>query len=176
MIKPTPLRDDKPSKRKEFTLPLRNTDDGSDSDKTIIYAPPAKMVVKPRKRRGKAKFVIRTVGIKAHKNVDADLSCKYSRIRTFQCPLCGSKHQSTRDLNQHFKATHDMLWCKTCRKGFQSPLSLKKHTYVHTDCKHACHTCKRNFPFKSQLDSHLLSHSNPDRFKCDRKNCNSSFG
>ena len=175
IIKPTPVRINKLRERKQVVQHVCNTEGGSDSDKTIVYDTPPKTVAKPAKKCGKAKFVIRTVGIKVHKDVDAETAHKYSRICTFQCPLCGSKHQSTRGLNLHFKTTHDVLHCKECGKGFQSLLSLKKHTYIHSDCKHVCNTCDRRFPFRSQLVSHMISHNNSDHFKCDSKNCESSF-
>ena len=99
-----------------------------DSDETVIYEPPADIPSKPSKPaklvRGKAIFTICTIGIKLAK--DAEI-IKSAWKRLFICFLCGHKAGSTKDLNHHFKNTHDVLKCMDCNKEYFSPLSLKKH-------------------------------------------------
>ena len=97
-----------------------------DSDETVIYEPLADISSKPSKpaktARGKATFTIHTIGIKLPK--DAGI-IKSAWKCLFTCFLCGHKAGSTKDLNYHFKNTHDVLKCTDCNKEYFSPLSLK---------------------------------------------------
>ena len=154
--------------------PIKDTQ--PDSDETIIYEPPMKTtgkMSKPAKSsRGKAVFTIRTIGIKLAKDSELIIS---TQKRFFTCFLCGHKSGNTRDLNHHFKNTHDALKCTDCDKEYYSPLSLKKHQYMHKDLVFACGHCDQKFPFKSQRDGHERTHSDKTRHHCSRPNCTLSF-
>ena len=142
--------------------PIKDTQ--PDSDETIIYEPPIKTTGKTSKpaksSRSKAVFTIRTVGIKLAK--DAKIT-KSAQKRFFTCFLCGHKSGNTRDLNHHFKNTHDALKCADCDKEYYSPLSLKKHQYMHKDLDFACGHCDQKFPFKSQRDGHKRIHTDKNQ-------------
>ena len=149
----------------------------ADSDETVIYDHPADITSKSAKpaktARGKATFTICTIGTKLPK--DAGI-IKIAQKRQFTCFLCGHKAGSTTDLNHHFKNTHDILKCTDCHKEYYSPLSLKKHWYVHKDLDFACRYCEQKFPFKSQRDGHERIHTDKTRHHCSRPKCTSSFG
>ena len=94
--------------------------------------------------------------------------------RTFKCYLCREQFGSTRKMNVHFKIDLEGLDCLECSKDFNSPLSLKKHSYVHKLCNFNCTRCEKTFPFKSQRDFHKKVHDKL-QFSCTRESCGSPF-
>ena len=107
------------------------------SDDTILYTPPPSPE-KKKKQKQVAKFVIRTVGLKTHRDMEAVKEGNKKRSRNFKCFLCGECLSSTRKLNTHFKIDHEGLDCLECGKEFNSPLLLKKHSYIHKLCNFKC--------------------------------------
>ena len=159
-----------PSKPKKPN-PVTSAKDSSDD--TIIYTP----LPSPKKKKKKkpvAKFVIRTVGLKTHRDTDAVISGNKKRNRNFKCYLCCNHFSSTKSLNNHLRINHEGLDCIVCDKEFNSPMSLKKHSYIHKLCNFNCSRCERVFPFKSQRDFHEKVHENL-RFSCTQELCDSSF-
>ena len=144
-----------------------------DSDNTVIYTPPS-TPNKNKRKKPVAKFIFQTVGIKIHRDMATAAELKKQCTRKFKCYLCQAIHPTEKALNQHFKAKHGGLDCADCGKGFSSPLSLKKHSYMHKLCSHSCHHCDKTFPFKLQRDFHENVHTTP-RFYCTRSGCKSSF-
>ena len=142
----------------------------ADSEDTVIYTPPPT----PKPKKPVAKFIFRTVGIKMHRGTAAVAELKKQHTRKFKCYLCKQVHPTTKALNKHFKLEHGGLDCEECSKGFSSPLSLKKHSYMHKLCSHPCWHCDKKFPFKSQRDFHENVHTTPC-FCCTRTGCKSSF-
>ena len=114
------------------------------------------------------------VGLKSHKDSAKVLEARNIRCRSFRCYLCQKKFNTTRKLNIHFKETHEGLDCEECGKGFNSPLSLKKHSYMHSACKYPCNVCGKKFPFPSQRTLHMNSHSDI-RHSCTKPGCDSLF-
>ena len=153
--------------------PKQETADAGDvhnsSNDMILYTPPASPTIKKKKKQI-AKFVMRTVGLKTRKDTDKVKEGNMKSNRTFKCYLCGEQFGSTRKMNIHFKIDHEGLDCIECSKGFNSPLSLKKHSYVHKLCNFNCTRCKKTFPFKSQRDFHEKVHDKL-RFSCTRESC-----
>ena len=131
---------------------------------TVIYTPPSTPKPTP-KCKGVAKFIIHTVGIKAHKD-EAEVHAGNARRRNFKCYLCKKTFGLARELNSHFKVNHDGLDCDTCEKEFYSPLSLKKHLYVHCNLAYKCSRCEKSFPFK--VHDNLC-------FICEKEGCGKSF-
>ena len=143
------------------------------SDDTIIYTlPPSPK--KQSKKKQVVKFIIRTVGLKTHRDTDTVRACNKKRNCNFKCYLCGDSFASTKLLNNYFRINHEGLDCIVCDKEFNSPLSLKKHSYIHKLCTFNCSRCDKVFPFKSQRDFHEKVHDNL-HFSCTRKSCDSSF-
>ena len=161
-------------KQEPAQAPDVHEDDGDDaSDDTIIYTPP----VSPADRKGKkpaAKFVFRTVGIKIHKDNTTVIALKKPGKCSFKSYLCQKSFPTTKTLNKHFKVEHGGLECDDCGKEFTSPLSLKKHSYVHKLCPHHCCHCDKVFPFKSQRDFHENVHATL-QYSCTQPGCKSSF-
>ena len=154
-----------------------NKDEDISSDDTIIYDQPPEpepaKITKPKKPA--AKFVIRTIGLKAHKDAAMIQHAKKTRKRAFKCYLCVKRFPSTKGLNDHFRKTHEGLDCDVCGRDFNSPLSLKKHSYVHGLRPHRCQFCGKDYPFKSERDIHENTHTKAVRFTCKREGCRSSF-
>ena len=151
------------------------TIDESSSD-TIIYTPPRlSMPSQPTNRNPKAKFVIRTVGIKHYRDTKNVLEAN-TRKQSFKCFLCKQVFQCAKMLNTHFKDEHEGLDCLDCRQGFTNPMSLKKHSYYHKACVHHCLYCDKTFPFLSQKTFHERIHTNTTHHRCSREGCSSSFG
>ena len=143
------------------------------SDDTITYTPPASPEKKIKKKHV-MKFIIRTVGLKTHCDTAAVIACNKKRLQNFRCYLCGESFTSTQSLNTHFRINHEVLDCIECDKEFNSPLSLKKHSYIHKLCTLKCSRCEKNFPFKSQRDFHKKVHDNLC-FSCTQESCDSSY-
>ena len=114
------------------------------------------------------------VALKTHCDTEAVIDLNKQRKCNFKCYLCGDTSTSARSLNTHFKINHEGLDCIVCDKEFNSPLSLKKHSYIHKLCNYKCTRCDKQFPFKSQRDFHKKVHDNL-HFTCTRESCNSSF-
>ena len=115
------------------------------SDDTIIYSlPPSPK--KQSKKKQVTKFVIRTVGLKTHHDTDAVRAYNKKKNRNCKCFLCGDSFASTKLLNNHFRINHEGLDCIVCDKEFISPLSLKKHSYIHKLCTFNCSRCDKVLP------------------------------
>ena len=91
------------------------------------------------------------------------------------CFLCGDKFPSTKTYNTHFKSMHDGLTCRDCGCDFNSPLSLKKHSYTHKDLDFKCRHCEKQFPFRSQMLQHQSTHDPAIQFYCAKENCMRSY-
>ncbi|KAK1900545.1 Zinc finger protein 227 [Dissostichus eleginoides] len=58
--------------------------------------------------------------------------------------------------------------CKTCRKGFDSAGSLRRHEQIHTGQRqHTCPTCGKSFFYKATYDYHQRIHTGERPFGCD---------
>ncbi len=69
-----------------------------------------------------------------------------------------------------FKRTFEKVQCDVCFKIFNRHDRLKNHMTVHSDeFPFSCALCQRKFKLKYQFDKHLLSHSDPEKFKLERK-------
>ena len=68
------------------------------------------------------------------------------RIQNYYCPKCKNCFQSCSALNDHFRTTHTSMRCKVCKKEFNTPNALTRHSYVHKDCKFECDVCERGSP------------------------------
>ena len=74
-------------------------------------------------------LVMKTVGI---------VKCK--KKRKAHCKICGNS--DVKELNQHHKDTHDIVFCLDCDKAFSTCTSLDKHMYVHKGMDYICdHVC-----------------------------------
>lgn len=94
----------------------------------------------------------------------------HSDERPYICPSCGKAYKTGSDLYHHEKshANERHYKCPKCAKAFNTSSDLHKHTIcVHTDrnlWKNTCPVCKKKFPLKINLDSHMKIHEK--RFSC----------
>ena len=100
---------------------------------TPSYTPRHQALKRKSKKKQVAKFIIRTMGLKTHRDTDAVIACYKKRNRNFKCYLCGENFASTKSLNTHFRINHEGLDCMVCDKEFNSPMSLK-NTAIYTNC------------------------------------------
>ena len=84
----------------------------------------------------------------------------------FKCLMCALRWPTCKEQNDHFKQKHWKLQCKKCKKFFRTPSAFTLHQYIHRDGQFECNVCKAYFPFKSQLDHHMVSHSKTREYKC----------
>ena len=109
-------------------------------------------------------LVMKTVGI-----------VKRKKKRKARCKICGNSCNNVKELNQHHKDTHDIVFCPDCDKAFSTCTSLDKHMYVHKDMDYVCDQCGQSFPFESRLKQHKITHRKVATHHCMVKNCNRSF-
>ena len=95
--------------------------------------------------------------------------------RAFKCSCCSKRTTTLKKLNAHFIKNHRRVKCDMCEEQFNTPSSLKKHKYMHSEDKYACRSCDREFPFESQLRSHRHSHHRGCSYFCVYAGCNKSY-
>ena len=84
----------------------------------------------------------------------------------FKCLMCALRWPTCNERNDHFKQNHRKLQCRKCKKFFRTPITFTLHQYIHRDEQFECNVYKAYFPFKSQLDHHMVSHSETREYKC----------
>ena len=99
------------------------------------------------------------------------------QVRTYRCQTENCKYigKSLRELNVHHIDNHDKVQCDGCEKVFNTPSSMKRHSYCHGDLPHVCDVCKEGFAFKSELSFHRTVHHTVSSFHCVSKGCGKSF-
>ena len=65
--------------------------------------------------------------------------------------------------------------CEICRKGFPTPLTLARHSYIHKDLSFQCDDCGDKFPFESSLKNHRQKHLETTAYYCNFGACNKWF-
>ena len=102
---------------------------------------------------------------------------KTKKIRKITCPKCKFSGFSTKELNEHYRKTHQPIPCTSCLKSFNNPSSHRCHMYIHTKAANtfSCHRCSKTFPFKSQLRSHKDIHRRLSTFACFAAGCKKVF-
>ena len=100
---------------------------------------------------------------------------KHKPVREFKCPCCKENPETIAELNNHFKATHPPLVCKTCKANFNTPSGLMRHCYIHKPPRFNCEQCEEKFYFSSELARHKLTHRTIPGYFCHHKNCGKSY-
>ena len=152
----------------------------SDSDATIILDPvPTKSKTRGRnknakKRRKQKTFVTKTYVLRKG-GLPKRLKNKRKKLYLFKCLKCSLRWATCKERNDHFKRNHLKLQCEKCKKFFRTPSVFSLHKYIHRDCQFECNVCRAYFPFKSQLDHHMVSHNETREYKCQEPFCEKEF-
>ena len=93
----------------------------------------------------------------------------------FKCLMCSLRWATCKERNDHFKWKHRKLQGGECKKFFRTPSAFNLHKYIHRDGQFECKICQAHFPFKSQLDHHMVSHSKTRDYKCQEPFCEKEF-
>ena len=100
---------------------------------------------------------------------------KKSTPQKYKCKICGEVLDSVHELTTHHQTNHHILYCSTCRKAFNNPLSLSRHEYEHKNKGHKCPKCDHTFTFESQVKAHMFSHRSKPSFFCVHPGCDRVF-
>nr|XP_060636161.1 zinc finger protein 646 [Anolis sagrei ordinatus] len=90
---------------------------------------------------------------------DAALACEQpagQEERPYKCKQCPRSYRHAGSLVNH-RHTHEvgLFHCLVCRKDFSNPMALKSHLRTHLEEKrHKCQDCGRGFRTSSQLANH----------------------
>ena len=132
---------------------------GKDSDSMSVN----QESTSPAKPRKKWVFVTRHVDL-----------YKYCRKRSYQCPVCKSKHETQGRLNVHYREVHKRVKCRRCQISFSTLSMLSCHMYMHREPRKFCR-CGFGCYFNSELRIHKLTHSRIKLQFCQSPGCNKSY-
>ena len=163
----------------------KNGNSSSDSDATIILeetpcpqTPKKKPITGHNPKIGKKNksktFVTRTYSLRRGGTKPKN-RIKLRKPYLFKCLMCDLKWPTCKERNDHFKRKHRKLQCKKCRKFFHTPSAYTLHQYIHKNGQFECMTCKACFPFRSQLNHHMVSHIASREYKCKEPFCDRDF-
>ena len=144
----------------ETSTPVETTPSNNSETESYVNTESESENKKPVNRT----LVKKTVGIVRRK-----------KKRKAHCKICGNSCNNVKELNQHHKDTHDIVFCPDCNKAFSTQTSLDKHMYVHKDMDYMCDKCGQSFLFKSRLKQHKITHQTVAMHSCMVKNCGRSF-
>ena len=100
---------------------------------------------------------------------------KKKTLYLFKCLKCSLRWATCKEGNDHFKPKHRKLQCEKCKKFFRTPSMFSLHKYIHRDGQFECNVCRAYFPFKSQLEHHMDSHSKTRQHRCLEPFCEKEF-
>ena len=97
-------------------------------------------------------------------------STKRKRKRNFYCTAknCTTIKPTLKELNDHFRSSHDFAHCPECGKPFPTPSAVAKHMYQHRTVLLQCDQCSKAYPFESQLIQHKISHEEEGQYQCTK--------
>ena len=154
----------------DATIILEETHSSQTSDKNPIKGGNPKTGKNPKSKT----FVTRTYSLRRGGSKPKKRS-KHRKPYLFKCLMCDLKWATCKERNDHFKRKHRKLQCNKCSKFFRTPRAYSLHQYIHKDGQFECKTCQACFPFRSQLDHHMVSHSDSREYKCKEPFCGRDF-
>jgi len=100
-----------------------------------------------------------------------------SNLRSIHHNECEQQKQHTADINGHLKILDSdnileklKYYCKYCNIGFNSHSNLNNHLTTNSDGqRYGCHECGKFFLDKSFLIKHLKIHNRRKPYKCDTR-------
>ena len=157
----------------------------SDSDATVILDNDNKSPVpainktrgrnkKPNKRRKQKTFITKTYVLRKG-GLPGRAKNKRKKLYLFKCLMCSLRWATCKERNDHFKRKHHKLQCEKCKKFFRTPSAFSLHKYIHRDGQFECNVCRAYFPFKSQLEHHMVSHHETREYRCLEPFCEKEF-
>ena len=157
----------------------------SDSDATVILdnynkpPVPAKNKTSGRnknsnKRKKQKTFVTKTYVLRKGGSPRRARN-KRKNLYLFKCLKCSLRWATCKERNDHFKRKHHKLQCEKCKKFFRTPSAFSLQKYINRDGQFECNICRAYFPFKSQLEHHMVSHSETREYRCLEPFCEKEF-
>ena len=156
------------------------TDEGAESDTTVIYWPltdesdldhaklDSPILSTTCKSRQKPTFYINWHGIRRRKP-------RY----WFKCKVstCDSTFSTIHGWNFHHSYVHRsiILKCEICGWKFTSPSTHHAHKSAHVPWTNICTICSKAFLFKSGLRQHMTVHIKQKHHRCFAGNCKRSY-
>ena len=148
-----------------------NFDKDTESDaETVLYEAPAIIDDEPAPEpdsadvsNKKGKFLTKTFGVKKPTELEPKAPKRQCRY-TCSSPSCKEVFSNKSLLNQHFKASHDLVNCNECGLSFNTPSTLSQHMYTHCELKFPCDCCDKKFPFASDRDVHAIQHESKCKY------------
>ena len=152
-------------------MKLKSPNTNLDPPKPTISEEPNKSI------KSKRKILTKTKTKGGQLNIELKGILKRKKIRKSTCPKCKFSGFSTKELNEHYRKTHQPIPCTICFKTFNNPSSHRRHMYIHTKVSNtfSCHRCSKTFPFESQLRSHKDIHRRLSNFACFAAGCKKVF-
>ena len=95
--------------------------------------------------------------------------------RAYKCQVCDVSKRSMESLNEHHLRRHNLQMCGVCGKVFKLATKLTHHMYSHYERKHHCDQCEFHSHFKSELDSHRITHHSTPSHQCMYPKCGRWF-
>ena len=95
--------------------------------------------------------------------------------RRYKCKECSIVLESVHELTTHHQTNHNILYCSTCKRPFNNPMSLSRHEYEHKKKNLPCPKCDRTFTFESQVKAHMYSYRSKPSFFCLYPKCRKGF-
>ena len=169
------------------TVPKKETPiiQDTDSDATVILEEGTKPTVprkrktmgcnkKPKKKTKQKTFITKTDILRKGGSA-INPKKKRRKPYLFKCLMCVLRWSTCKERNDHFKQKHRKLQCKKCKKFFHTPNAFTLHQYIHKDGQFEYNVCNAFFPFKSQLDHHMVCHSKTREYKYQEPFCEKDF-
>ncbi|XP_038214984.1 oocyte zinc finger protein XlCOF6-like [Zerene cesonia] len=106
-------------------------------------------------------------------------SALHTKGNKWTCNKCLKEFEDRSRLRRHVRRHFECkrYACERCDKQFAELCALRRHARVHTgerrDRPHQCALCDKRYIHKSQLQTHMLSHSGARPCTCDT--CGKSF-
>ena len=98
-----------------------------------------------------------------------------NKRRSFRCSKCNEVKITIKELNIHHRENHGPQLCGICNRSFRLASSLTRHMYDHNKPILNCDQCDYKCQFKSELQTHKITHRKNPSYQCMKANCGRWF-